>query len=114
MNHTRLARVFYLEETYDWLFSHRLNDSLRSVDRSVEITAETLKDAFADLTRSNLVKVIDARNPNETERQYHVVKKGETLSSIAVENNTTVSILCKLNKMKKTDVLRVGRKLRVK
>lgn len=114
VNHTRLARVFYLEETYDWLFSHRLNDSLRSVDRNVEITAETLKDAFADLTRSNLVKVIDARNPNETERQYHIVKKGETLSSIAVENNTTVSILCKLNKMKKTDVLRVGRKLRVK
>jgi len=114
VNHTRLARVFYLEETYDWLFSHRLTDSLRAVDRSVEITAETLKDAFSDLTRSNQVKVLNAPNPNEAERQYHIVKKGETLSSIAVENNTTVSILCKLNKMKKNDVLRVGKKLRVK
>ena len=114
VNHTRLARVFYLEETYDWLFSHRLTDSLRAVDKSVEITAETLKTAFDDLTRSNQVKVIDARNPNEAERQYYIVKKGETLSSIAVENNTTVSILCKLNKMKKTDVLRAGKKLRVK
>ena len=44
----------------------------------------------------------------------YVVKKGDTLSKIAVENETTVSILCKLNKMKKTDKLRVGRKVRVK
>ena len=84
------------------------------MDKSIQITAETLKTAFDDLTQSNQVKVIDAKNPNETERQYHVVKKGETLSSIAVENNTTVSILCKLNKMKKNDVLRVGKKIRVK
>ena len=109
-----MARVFYLEETYDWLFAHRLTDSLRSVDRSVEITAETLNDAFADLTRSNQVKVIDAKNPNQAERKYYVVKKGDTLSSIAVEQGTTVSILCKLNNIKKTTPLRVGKKLRIK
>lgn len=113
VNHTRLARVFYLEETYDWLFAHRLTDSLRAVDKSIEITAETLKTAFDDLTRNNQVKVIDAKNPSEN-HQYYVVKKGDTLGSIAVENNTTVSILCKLNKMKKTDVLRTGKKLRIK
>ena len=114
VNHTRLARVFYLEETYDWLFAHRLTDSLRSVDRNVEITAVTLNDAFADLTRSNQVKVINAPNSKDAERQYYVVKKGDTLSSIAVQQGTTVSILCQLNNIKKTTPLRVGKKLRIK
>lgn len=114
VNHTRLARVFYLEETYDWLFAHQLTDSLRAVDKSVEITAETLKTAFDDLTRNTQMKVINVPNPNEAERKYYIVKKGDSLSSIAVENNTTVSILCKFNKMKKTDVLRTGKKLRIK
>ena len=114
VNHTRLARVFYLEETYDWLFAHQLTDSLRAVDKNVEITAETLKTAFDDLTRNTQMKVVNVPNPNEAERRYYIVKKGDSLSSIAVENNTTVSILCKLNKMKKTDVLRTGKKLRIK
>ena len=112
VNHTRLARVFYLEETYDWLFAHNLTDSVRMPVKNVAITTETLATAYADLTRNNQVKVIDAKNPSGP--QYYIVKKGDTLSSIAVEHNTTVSILCKLNKMKKTSVLRIGRKLRVK
>lgn len=114
VNHTRLARVFYLEETYDWLFAHTLADSARVLDKNIEITAETLKSAYSDLTRNTNLKVIDAKNPANAERRYYTVKKGDTLSSIAVENNTTVSILCKLNKIKKSSVLRVGQKLRVK
>ena len=112
VNHTRLARVFYLEETYDWLFAHTLSDTLRALDQNVIITKETLATAFDDLTRNNQVKVIDAKKTSN--RQYYIVKKGDTLSSIAVENHTTVSILCKLNNMKKTSVLRIGRRLRVK
>ena len=112
VNHTRLARVFYLEETYDWLFAHALTDSVRVPDKNVAITAETLSTAFADLTRNNQVKVVDAKKPSE--HRYYIVKKGDTLSSIAVENQTTVSILCNINKIKKTSVLRVGQKLRVK
>lgn len=112
VNHTRLARVFYLEETYDWLFAHTLADTLLAPEKDVVITAETLSTAFADLTQNNQVKIVDAKKPSE--RQYYIVKKGDTLSSIAVENQTTVSILCKLNNMNKTAVLRIGRKLRVK
>lgn len=114
VNHTRLARVFYLEETYDWLFAHTLDDTLRAPDKNVVITTETLSTAFADLTRNDQVKVIDAKNPAYAERRYYTVKKGDTLSAIAVENNTTVSILCNINNIKKTSVLRVGQKLRVK
>lgn len=112
VNHTRLARVFYLEETYDWLFAHTLDDSLRIPVKNVAITTETLATAFDDLTRNNQVEVVDTQKPSD--RQYYVVKKGDTLGSIAVEYHTTVSILCKLNNMKKTSVLQIGRKLRVK
>lgn len=115
VNHTRLARLFYLEETYDWLFSHSLADSVKTLNTEISITKESLNNAFSDLTRNRL-KVVEykADKTQAAEKQYYVIKKGDTLSSIAVEQGTTVTLLCKLNKMKKTDVLREGRRLRVK
>lgn len=112
VNHTRLARIFYLERTYKWLFSHSLLDSARVLNKDYVITKETLGTAYDDLTENSSIKVIDAKYP--TTKKYYVVKKGDTWSSIAVEHETTVSILLKLNKMKKTDKLRVGKKIRVK
>lgn len=50
----------------------------------------------------------------KTTKKYHVVKQGDTLSAIARKNKTTVAKLCKLNKIKPTTILRLGRKLRVK
>ena len=44
----------------------------------------------------------------------HVVKKGETLSSIAKKYNTTVDKICKLNRIKKNKTLKIGQKLIVK
>ena len=58
VNHTRLARLFYIAETYDWLFSHALSDSVRTVNKEVVITNESLNDAYSDLTRRKL-KVVD-------------------------------------------------------
>ncbi len=112
VNHTRLARVFYLDQTYDWLFLHSLSDSARVANKSYTVTNVLLKDAYDNLEKKTNLKIID--NNTESNRKYYTVKKGDTLSKIAVENETTVSILCKLNKMKKTDKLRVGRKVRVK
>lgn len=54
-------------------------------------------------------KALEAR---KTGKKYHVVKKGETLSAIARKHKTSVSALCKLNKIKQTSVLRPGQKLR--
>ena len=93
-----------------------LADSVRTLHDEFSITKESLNDAYADLQGNPNLKVVDYRTKDsqEVEKQYYIVKKGDTLSSIAVENNTTVTLLCKLNKMKKTDVLRAGRRLRVK
>lgn len=46
--------------------------------------------------------------------KYHVVKQGDTLSAIARKHKTTVAKLCKLNNMKATAVLKLGRKIRVR
>ena len=45
-------------------------------------------------------------------KQYHKVKKGETLSAIARKRHTTVDRLCRLNGIKKTATLRPGQILR--
>ena len=47
-------------------------------------------------------------------KKYHRIRSGDTLSHIARRNHTTVSKLCKLNKMKPTDTLRIGRTIRVR
>lgn len=46
--------------------------------------------------------------------KYHTVKRGDTLSSIASKNRTTVSKLCKLNKIKPSTNLKIGQKIRVR
>ena len=115
VNHSRLARVFYLKQTYDWLFSHSLKDRGRPVNRSYSMSTELLEVAYDDMDETFTVNIVEAVYPKLREKKkYYKVKNGDTLASIAVENYTTVSILCKLNKFKKTTKLWKGRKIRVK
>ncbi len=46
--------------------------------------------------------------------QYYTVRKGDTLGKIATRYHTSVSKLCKLNKIRETTILQIGRKLRVR
>ena len=115
VNHSRLARVFYLKQTYDWLFSHSLKQKGRPVNRSYSMSKDLLEVALNDMDEKFTVNIVEAVYPRLRERKkYYVVKKGDTLASIAVENYTTVSILCKLNKFKKNTKLWEGRRVRVK
>ena len=115
MNHSRLARVFYLRQTYEWLFSHSLRDKGRPVNRSYSMSTDLLDAAYDDMDEKFTVDIVEAVYPKLRERKkYYVVKKGDTLASIAVENYTTVSILCNLNKFKKNTKLWRGRRIRVK
>ena len=54
-----------------------------------------------------------ANKPASTAK-YHTVKQGDTLYAIAKKYHTTVDKICKLNKIKETTILQIGRKLRVK
>ena len=49
IGHSRLARMFYAPEVYEWLFRHSLSDSPRQVDKTVVITNETLNNAYRGL-----------------------------------------------------------------
>lgn len=126
-NHGRLARIFYLPKTYEWLFSHSLADSTRTVNRNYDITVEELasRDIYREV-RSGGNKVVTGKSVSDPENtdvaeetemsdaQYHTIKKGDTLGKLARRYHTTVKKLCRLNGIKTTTKLKIGKKLRIK
>ncbi|MGM9735513.1 MAG: peptidoglycan DD-metalloendopeptidase family protein [Candidatus Cryptobacteroides sp.] len=64
----------------------------------------------------------EAYNEQEDQREdaekaamkWYVVRSGDTLSRIAINNGTTVNAICKLNGITPTTILKIGRKLRVR
>lgn len=46
--------------------------------------------------------------------RYHRIRSGDTLSGIAVKYRTTVTRICRLNRISRNTVLRIGRRLRVR
>ena len=46
--------------------------------------------------------------------KYHIVKRGDTLGRIAINNHTTVTKLCQLNGISKNSTLRIGQRIRVR
>lgn len=124
-NHGRLARIFYLSKTYEWLFSHSLADSTRAVNRDYDITVEELADRnLYREVRSGGNKVITGKAVSEnsetseisedSESQYHTIKKGDTLGKLARRYHTTVKKLCSLNGINTTTKLKIGKRLRVR
>lgn len=49
VDHGHPARLFYMYQTYDWLFSHSINDEGREVCRDFEVTKKMLDAAYQDL-----------------------------------------------------------------
>jgi murein DD-endopeptidase MepM/ murein hydrolase activator NlpD len=56
---------------------------------------------------------IEKARATASARRYHTVRRGDTLSSIARRNRTTVSRLCKLNRIGTRSTLRVGQRIRL-
>lgn len=73
-------------------------------------TGKVLNEKYS-INKTNSFKEFDEylRNP----AMFHKIRKGDTLGRIARKYHTSVSKLCKLNRIKSTTPLRVGRKLRV-
>lgn len=46
--------------------------------------------------------------------RWYTIKSGDTLGRIAINNGTTVNAICKLNGIKSTTTLKIGRKIRVR
>lgn len=62
MNHSQPARMFYLQESYDWLFSHSLKDNKRSASKSFAVTNDILGRAYKDLRSSGKRKSSATKN----------------------------------------------------
>jgi len=54
------------------------------------------------------------KSSSHTSNKYYTIRKGDTLSSIAKKNRTTVSRLCKLNSIKESARLKIGQRIRLK
>ena len=53
VNHGQLARLLYMQETYDWLLSHSRADSPRSVNRWVDIMPEFMREAYSGMDKAS-------------------------------------------------------------
>ena len=127
VTHGGLAKAFYISMPYEWLLSHRLDTPDRPVTKGYEITPSDLKNAYSDLHRNvpplkvvqhnqkastaNKESVVDVTS---TGAEYYTIKKGDTLSKIAVRHHTTVAKLCKLNNLKSTSIIHDGKRIRIK
>ena len=64
-NHGRLARIYYLEQTYQWLFSHSLIDNPRQVNRDIVINLDVMSTAYKGLnSKGTIPKVASLKTPN--------------------------------------------------
>lgn len=50
-SHGALARFFYTDKTYEWLFEHSLRDPWRPVNKTIDITRNDLSQAYRDIVR---------------------------------------------------------------
>ena len=73
----------------------------------IDFQACLLKTDVLPLNKTHFNYLLEARAI-----KYHTIRKGDTLGAIAKRHGTTVSKLCKLNKMKSTTSLKIGRKIR--
>jgi murein DD-endopeptidase MepM/ murein hydrolase activator NlpD len=70
-----------------------------------------LKARTFDIHKGTFAAIAAARAEAAT-RKHHVVRSGDTLSSIARRYGTSVSALCRMNGIKQTTIIRPGQRLR--
>ena len=67
MDHSSLARMFYMKKTYDWLFKHSLTDEGRKIQPVFEVSNKTLTRAvYSDLKRKGSKQKTTAKSGSKT------------------------------------------------
>lgn len=94
INHSQLAKMFYIPETYEWLFSHNKAD--RQLNKDVTINVSIMNKAYQDIDRSaNKIVVMDpnklvSNDTTSTNNDTTDVAKAPSSSS-TVSADTTAS-----------------------
>jgi murein DD-endopeptidase MepM/ murein hydrolase activator NlpD len=76
------------------------------------LTGKNIK-YYASIAKKNSQPKSSKSIPLDTDEQvkYHKIKRGDTLSTIARRYNTSVEKICRLNGIKKTTTLKIGKSL---
>lgn len=97
----------------DYLFNFDDSNAIRS--QKIWVTRKWTRPSYhssKQLTRLTLFETKEAALASlEKMRKVYVVRKGDTLSRISKRNNTTITAICRTNKIKKSSTLRIGQKL---
>jgi pimeloyl-ACP methyl ester carboxylesterase len=132
-SHGAPAKLFYMPKTYEWLFSHSLRDSIRTINRSFTVSMSDLPHAYEGITKTvDRIKVTGYIAPvySSQNRSYdnsysgpmvdyekcqvHVVKSGDVLVNLAKRYHVTVDQICRLNHISRNSMLHIGQKLRIR
>ncbi len=113
INHSQLAKMFYIPETYEWLFRHSKADSVRTVDKEVVITASTMNAAYQNIDRSaNKIVVVDPEKavaqdaaPSTVKDTSAVSQEKVTATKPAPQATTSHKTSPKYHTVKKGDTL---------
>ena len=99
-------------------YTVKSGDTLSSIASKYGTTYQKLAE-YNNIANPNIINVGQViKIPNEStsiiEKEYYIVKNGDTLSSIAKKYNTTVNQLVALNNIKNANLIYVGQKLRMR
>ena len=95
----------------------KVGDTLSKIASLYHMTYQELA-SYNHLSNPNqiypnqIIKIPQTKN-NSNPSNYYIIKKGDALSKIAKENNTTVENLVKINNIKNPNLIYVGQKIRI-
>ena len=95
----------------------QVNDTLAWENEVSSDTSVTAADSLTltDSTKNTVAAVQPTPSKTPASKpNYHIVAKGNTLSYIAKRYGVSVKELCRLNNMKETDILSIGRKIKLR
>lgn len=105
------------EEVIDFEIKECKDDNLfvhRGLFRPGAKPSSTLANNASPVNSTAATAAVNKTAASSSTNKYYKVRSGDTLSSIASRNRTTVAKLCQLNGIRQTTVLQVGRNLRIR
>lgn len=117
MDHSKPARFFYLAQTYDWLFSHRLTDKDRGINETFAVTDALMNNAYADLSYgkgsqvnyASIRQTVPKSSKSSSQKRYsHSKKRTGTIARLGSQRTSV-----KKSKSSKAQNSHKKRKVRV-
>ncbi len=113
-SHLHLVTSYKGEEIHpEYLFKFDSTNTIRSKD--IWVTRKWTRPSYHSSRRLSKLALYNTKEEAlaslEKQRKVYVVRKGDTLSRISARNNTTITAICKTNKIKRNSTLRIGQKL---